>query len=362
MDQRESSVAGLDMSQDWAGRRVLLTGHTGFKGSWLAHWLLRRGADVYGLSLEPEGTPNLFDALHLSPRLNHAICDIRNAANVRSRVQEAEPDVVFHLAAQPLVRRSYREPQLTMETNVMGTVNLLEALRGRNKPTAVVIVTTDKVYENPESLIPCKEDDPLGGHDTYSASKAAAEIATASYRSAFFSGSPVRVATARAGNVIGGGDWADDRILPDLARSFSVGESLVIRNPGSIRPWQHVLEPLKGYIDLASGLLAGDQSLETAFNFGPLEADQRAVQDIVSVARSVWPGSVHYETQSDAPHEAGRLTLSIDKVRSVLGWSPQWDFDKAVLRSVSWYREYYDGKDARQLVDADIDEFEAGTK
>ncbi len=346
------------MTTDWKGRRVLLTGHTGFKGAWLSHWLLSRGAKVFGLSLAPEDSPCLFDELELAERMDHSICDIRNSANVNARVADADPDIVFHLAAQSLVRRSYREPQGTMDVNVMGTVNVLDALRERDKPTAVVIVTTDKVYKNLEQNAPYFEDDQLGGHDAYSASKAAAEIAIASYRSSFFSGSPVRVATARAGNVIGGGDWAEDRILPDLARAFGDGQALVVRNRHAIRPWQHVLEPLKGYMDLADGLLDGRSDLETAFNFGPVVSDQRPVQDLVSTSLNAWPGEVRYQSETNAPHEAGRLTLSIDKANSLLGWAPRWNFDQAVTRTVDWYRQFSSGVDAKTLVDADIEEFE----
>lgn len=350
------------MTSNWQDRRVLITGHTGFKGSWLSHWLLRRGAHVFGLALPPEGEPNLFDALNLGERLDHKICDIRDHGAVTERVAQADPDVVFHLAAQPLVRRSYREPQETMATNVMGTVNLLDALRGREKQTAVVIVTTDKVYENREQEAPYVESDRLGGHDPYSASKAAAELVTQSFRLSFFTDRPVRIASARAGNVIGGGDWAEDRIIPDLARAFAKGRPLVVRNPDTIRPWQHVLEPLQGYMDLADGLLAGNRVLETAFNFGPDAADQRPVRDLVEAALTAWPGDVSMEKEPDAVHEAARLSLSIDKARDVLGWVPRWSFHEATTRTVQWYRAFHEGADAGNLIDAEIAAFEAAAR
>ncbi len=358
MDERVAALESLDVTQSWTGRRVLVTGHTGFKGAWLSHWLLSRGAKVFGLSLPPDGSPCLFDELELAQRMDHLVCDVRNATGVKGYVSKADPDVVFHLAAQSLVRRSYRDPLFTLDTNVMGTANVLEALRERTKPTAAVIITTDKVYENLEQNTSYIEDDKLGGHDIYSASKAAAEIATASYRASFFAGTPVRIATARAGNVIGGGDWAEDRILPDLARAFGRGQTLIVRNPRSIRPWQHVLEPLKGYMDLAEGLLAGRGELEAAFNFGPNASDQRPVEDLVSTSLKVWPGEVKYQSEANAPHEASRLSLSIDKANSVLGWSPRWRFEQAVSRTVDWYRRHDQGANARDLVNNDIAAFD----
>ena len=261
--------------QDWKNCRVLVTGHTGFKGAWLSHWLLRLNADVAGIALDPETQPNLYDALELAPRVNSMICDIRDRDAVKAAIDNVRPDVVFHMAAQPLVRRSYSEPVETFDTNVMGTAHILDALREQNRSVAAVVVTTDKVYENFEREEPYDESDRLGGHDPYSASKAAAELVTSAYRSSFFSGSPCRIASARAGNVIGGGDWALDRIIPDLARAFSRGEPLELRNPDSVRPWQHVLDSLYGYMKLASGLYDGKAELETAFNFGPPPAAEK---------------------------------------------------------------------------------------
>jgi CDP-glucose 4,6-dehydratase len=256
------------MTADWRGRRVLITGHTGFKGSWLSHWLLRRGAEVFGLSLAPDTTPALFDQLGLASRLDHQIGDIRTPGLVAARVAEVQPDAIFHLAAQPLVLRSYADPVETWSTNVMGTLHVLEAARAHDRPCALVVITTDKVYENREWPHPYREPDRLGGHDPYSASKAATELVVASHARAFLQGGPVRLASARAGNVIGGGDWAENRILPDLARALAAGRPLALRNPGAIRPWQHVLDPLAGYMMLAERMLAG-APVPDAVNFGP---------------------------------------------------------------------------------------------
>lgn len=350
------------MSFDWSGCRVLLTGDTGFKGAWLSHWLLQRGAHVFGMALSPETTPNLYQALGLEKRSESVSGDIRNRDDVARRIAEADPDVVFHLAAQSLVRLSYDEPLQTVETNVMGTANLLDALRNQCKKCAIVVVTTDKVYKNTERLEPFSEEDRLGGYDVYSASKAATELVADSFRSSFFKDSPQKIATARAGNVIGGGDWAEDRIIPDLARAFSQGSALSIRNPRSIRPWQHVLEPLHGYMMLAEGLLSGRAEFETAFNFGPNSDDVQPVSKLVTEAAKIWHGDVVLQQDALAPHEAKRLTLTSRKARTVIGWQPRWTFDTTVSRTVAWYRKYYEGKSALELVDADIAAFEEAQK
>ncbi len=326
----------------WRGKKVLLTGHTGFKGSWLALWLLELGAELTGLALPPEPGPNLFEQLGLTDHLDHRIGDIRDGSLVRQLVTERRPDVVLHLAAQPLVRRSYAEPLATWETNVMGTLHVLEALRSLEEPCAAVLITTDKVYRNNEWLYGYREIDPLGGHDPYSSSKAAAEIAIASWRSSFCGDQPhqtphLRIASARAGNVIGGGDWAADRIVPDAMRALAQGEPIGVRNPAATRPWQHVLEPLGGYLLLAERL-SGDGSLATAFNFGPQLEANRSVRELVEQALRHWPG--RWEDQSDAlaPHEASLLHLVIDKAHHALGWAPRWDFTTTVERTVNWYR------------------------
>jgi len=342
----------------WAGRRVLVTGHTGFKGSWLCEVLLARGAVVSGLALAPDTTPALFEQLGLAGRMDHALGDIRDAEFVAARVRAVHPEVVLHLAAQPLVRRSYREPLETWATNVMGTAHVLDAVRALDAPCAVVVVTTDKVYENREWEHPYRETDPLGGHDPYSASKAGTELVAASWRKAFFAGSGVRLATARAGNVIGGGDWSEDRILPDLARAFGAGKPLLVRNRHAVRPWQHVLDPLEGYLMLAERLAGPDAAqVEEGFNFGPEPADQRSVGALVEAARQHWAGDWTDATDPDAPHEAGQLALSIERARMVLGWQPRWDFARAVAETVGWYRDVAAGADPAERLRVQIAAF-----
>lgn len=345
----------------WAGRRVLVTGHTGFKGSWLCEMLLARGAVVSGLALAPDTRPALFAQLGLAGRMDHALGDIRDSALVAARLRDARPEVVLHLAAQPLVRRSYREPLETWATNVMGTAHVLEGVRALDAPCAVVVVTTDKVYENREWEHPYRENDPLGGHDPYSASKAGTELVAASWRKAFFAGSGVRLATARAGNVIGGGDWSEDRILPDLARAFGAGQPLLVRNRHAVRPWQHVLDPLEGYLMLAERLAGPEAArLEEGFNFGPEPADQRSVGALVEAARQHWAGDWTDSTDPKAPHEAGQLALSIERARMVLGWQPRWDFARAVEETVGWYRDVAAGADPAERVRAQIAAFGGG--
>jgi CDP-glucose 4,6-dehydratase len=344
----------------WAGKRVLLTGHTGFKGSWLALWLSSLGARVSGYALEPDTSPSLFEQLNLHDEINHCIADIRDLAVLRCRMAHVRPDVVFHMAAQPLVRRSYAEPVLTWQTNVMGTAHLLDALRDADHPCAVVIVTTDKVYENHERLHAYRETDRLGGHDPYSSSKAACELAVDSWRNSFFrSGSPVRIATARAGNVIGGGDWAEDRIVPDLARAIAAGKPLVVRNPDSVRPWQHVLDPLSGYMQLAERLFTSDDpQYQSAFNFGPDAFGARTVRDLVDLAFTAWPGTLEAPPAGPAHHEAQLLTLANTKAKHALGWEPQWGFEEAVHETVSWYRAADTGQCMKSLTMANIERFQ----
>lgn len=346
----------------WRGKRVLVTGHTGFKGSWLCEMLLARGAQVAGLALAPDTRPSLFDQLDLAGRTDHALGDIRDVDVVRRRVRDLRPEVMLHLAAQALVRRSYRDPLETWATNVMGTANLLEAVRALDAPCAVVVVTTDKVYENHEWEHPYRETDALGGHDPYSASKAGCELVAHSWRRSFLAASEVRLATARAGNVIGGGDWSEDRILPDLARAFALGRPLPVRNRHAVRPWQHVLDPLSGYLQLAERL-AGPEGgqVPESFNFGPEPADQRSVGQLVTEAQTRWPGNWQDATDPTAPHEAGRLALSIERARSVLGWQPRWDFAEAVTRTVDWYRDVSGGSDPATLTRAQIAAYEGGT-
>ena len=325
----------------WRNRRVALTGHTGFKGSWLSFWLLQFQANVSGFAMPPETESALFKQLKLTSHLDHNTGDIRNEEAVRLWFHKVQPEVIFHLAAQPLVRRSYRDPLLTWHTNVLGTINVLEAVRGLPHPCAIIVVTTDKVYENREWAYAYREVDRLGGHDPYSSSKAATELAISSWRSSFFRfDSHIRVATARAGNVIGGGDWAEDRIVPDLVRALSEGRPIEVRNPKAVRPWQHVLEPLSGYLILAERLLADEaQKCQGAFNFGPEPADFRSVGELVDESLKHWPGSWQNESDSDGPHEANLLNLTIEKARQQLGWQPRWNFEEAIKHTITWYRK-----------------------
>jgi CDP-glucose 4,6-dehydratase len=328
------------------GRSVFLTGHTGFKGSWLAVWLHRLGARVTGYALPPPTEPSNFVVSGVRDLLAaHHEADLRDAARVAQALQATDPDIVFHLAAQALVSDSYDRPRETFETNILGTVNVLEAIRARGKPCVVVVVTSDKCYENREHVWGYRECDPMGGHDPYSASKGAAEIVTAAYRHSFFSPlrlgeHGVKLATARAGNVIGGGDWAKDRILCDAVRALAAGRPVPVRNPHAVRPWQHVLEPLSGYLTLAARLLASDDPVWCeAWNFGPLPGDDIPVRQLVDLFVSAWGGG-SWEDKSDhrQPHEAGLLRLSIDKAIGRLGWRPRWNVAEAVRRTATWYR------------------------
>lgn len=345
MEQRlgamEGVVTGSRLSATYLGRRVLVTGHTGFKGSWLCEWLLAMGATVRGLSLPPPTQPSVFEQLGLANRLDgHIIGDVRDPETAAAAIREFQPDFVFHLAAQPLVRASYQIPVETFQTNVIGTCLVLDAVRRSGKACSVVVATTDKCYQNLGQARPFTESDRLGGHDPYSASKAAAELVVASYRDSYFSSasSEVHVASARAGNVIGGGDWSEDRIVPDAVRALAANRPIPVRNPGSVRPWQHVLEPLAGYLVLGA-MLPERAELRSAFNFGPLEQNQRTVQDLVEGILQIWPGSWVNESPAGAPHEAAHLMLSTQKAEELLSWKPVWTFDETIRETVAWYRQ-----------------------
>ena len=346
---------------EWvAGKRVLVTGHTGFKGSWLCLWLTRLGADVTGIALDPAPGFTLFDELKPYLSLEDRRVDIRDRAALADAVEEAQPEIVFHLAAQALVLDSYRDPLATWATNVQGTLNLLDAIQRTDRACAVVIATTDKVYENREWVYAYRETDPLGGHDPYSASKAACEIAVASWRSSFCTevNSPA-IATARAGNVIGGGDRAQNRIVPDIVRALEAGETVDLRNPSSVRPWQHVLEPLAGYLMVAKALSAGRQDVRDAFNFGPDADSFRTVAELVAQAHRTWSGTATKTPVSGAPHEAGLLKLATEKARAQLGWVPRWGFEQTVARTIAWYRDAHSGQSAIDLCSRDIEAWEA---
>ncbi|GAB3487946.1 CDP-glucose 4,6-dehydratase [Curvibacter fontanus] len=352
-------IAGRPETAFWHGRRVLLTGHTGFKGAWLALCLQRLGAQVTGLALAPPTQPSLFELADVAQGLDHRIADIRDAGAVIRVVQESRPEIVLHLAAQALVRASYQDPVATYATNVMGTVHLLDALRRQPGTRVVVLITTDKVYRNREWHHPYRESDELGGHDPYSASKAASEIAIASYREAFFSSQGVALASARAGNVIGGGDWAGERLLPDAVRAWQARQTLQIRRPQATRPWQHVLEPLAGYLCLAQALWQ-DPSLAGAWNFGPHAHERATVRQVIELARAAWGGGdVAYEQTEQGPHEAGWLALETAKAQAQLHLQPRWSLEQAVQRSMRWYRARKDGSAARALCLSDIEAWEA---
>ena len=350
----------------YAGRRVFITGHTGFKGSWLSYWLTQLGAEVTGYALEPPTVPSLFEALTLIDLVHHVVADVRDADRLAAAVCAARPEVVFHLAAQPLVRESYAEPQLTFDTNVMGTVNLLEAVRACDSVAAVVVITSDKCYRNLEDGRPFVEEDAMGGRDPYSASKGCAELVTAAYAASFFAGDGAAVATARAGNVIGGGDWAADRIVPDCVRALTECLPIVVRNPDAVRPWQHVVEPLAGYLLLGGSLLADGHASEGAWNFGPAIGEGTlTVRWVVERFIREW-GSGSWATPRGGaaqPHEAGYLSLDSAKAASGLGWAPVLDAPEAVRRTAAWYRGHHeDPRQARKLTDDDLRAFSVGAE
>ena len=352
------------VSSIWAGRRVLVTGHTGFKGSWLSLWLHSLGAEVTGFALPPPTEPSLFAAAGIEALVHHVEGDVREFAAVRSVVEAAQPEIIFHLAAQPLVRRSYVEPVETYATNVMGTVHLLEAARQVPGVAGIVCVTSDKCYENREWVWPYRESDPMGGHDPYSSSKGCAELVASAWRSSFFSDGGPALATVRAGNVIGGGDWAADRLVPDLVRAFERGAAPLIRSPDSVRPWQHVLEALGGYLLIAERLLAGERAFADAWNFGPSDEDARPVGWIVERMRTAWGGATNAPIPDCAPrpHEAGLLRLDCSKARAALGWRPALTLDAALEWIVEWHKSVAAGGGARAATLAQIAAYRALTQ
>jgi CDP-glucose 4,6-dehydratase len=387
----------IEFETFYRSKRVLVTGHTGFKGAWLCEWLLLLGAEIHGYALDPQPHEVLFDQLGLSSRIaSDTRGDIRDRKKVREWVCDLRPDAVFHLAAQPLVRLSYELPVETYEVNVMGTIHVLDALRclanAGTARTAAVLITTDKCYENREWLHAYREDDEMGGHDPYSSSKGAAELAIAAYRRSYFSPAPyprILVASARAGNVIGGGDWAKDRIVPDCIRALQAAEPIRVRNKGATRPWQHVLEPLSGYLLLGKRLLdvigtepdeethhmprdredltssdsnpthAQAARLASAFNFGPDLISNRTVAELVEEVLKHWPGSWLDNREPDAPHEASKLNLATDKAFHVLGWRPRWNFEETIRRTINWYRRSLSGADdISALTRTDISDYQ----
>lgn len=349
----------------WRGKRVFLTGHTGFKGGWLALWLASKGAVVRGYALDPYTSPNLFDAAQLGSLIDDVRGDIRDGAQLEQALSSFAPEVVFHMAAQPLVRASYTDPIGTFETNVIGTARVLDAVRRTPSVRAVVSITTDKCYENKEWLWGYRETDPLGGYDPYSSSKACAEIVSAAYRQSYFpldrfADHHCAVATARAGNVIGGGDWSTDRLIPDLVRGFLAGEPALIRRPDAIRPWQHVLEPLHGYILLAESLLTQGAKHATAFNFGPFDDDARPVSWIVQKMVEFWGDGAAWRLDPEpGVHEAGYLKLDASRARGELGWQPRLRLATALEWLVEWYKAHQGGADMKALTLEQIQRYES---
>lgn len=354
------AVVSMGDPAAWHERPVFLTGHTGFKGSWLALWLAGLGARVHGYALDPLPGPNLFEAAGVARQLaRDTRADLADLAALREALQAARPQVVFHLAAQALVRPGYADPLGTLGTNVMGTAHVLEAVRGVDSVRAVVVVTTDKVYANREWVHPYREGDALGGHDPYSASKAAAEIVAASYCASFFGpgGHAAQVVTARAGNVIGGGDWAADRLVPDCLQAFAAGRPVALRYPGGVRPWQHVLEPLSGYLMLAERLLQADAgALPTAWNFGPEAGGDATVLHVAQALARLWGdgASVQVAGAAGQPHEAGLLRLDVTQARALLGWRPRWPLARALAATVDWQRAWARGEDMGRVCAAQI--------
>ena len=349
----------------YRGRRVLVTGHTGFKGSWLCQWLLNLGATVRGYALDPPTSPSLFEQLGLSSQLEDVRSDIRDRHRLLAEIKTFHPEFVFHLAAQPLVRYSYQQPIETYETNVMGTIHVLDSLRILNRPCMVIVVTTDKCYENREWIYGYRENEAMGGADPYSSSKGMAELAVSAYRRSYFQDGTIRVASVRAGNVIGGGDWATDRIVPDCVRALQKNEPIVVRNPLATRPWQHVLEPLHGYLLLAQQLhLAQPASdrlnrLCSGFNFGPESSSNRTVQELIDQLLQTIPGSWQNHRDPNSLHEAHLLHLCIDKAKSLLDWTPKWDFATSVKMTAEWYQQHGTGQDVRLLTQQQISAYAA---
>ena len=335
----------------------MLTGHTGFKGAWMALWLSQMGAKVTGISLPPNSTPNLFTLANIAQMTNSHFADIRDVDEVSNIVKKAQPEIVLHLAAQALVRPGYKDPLGTFATNVMGTANVLNSLRDLDSVKAIVAVTTDKVYKNLETGRAYKEDDQLGGYDPYSASKAASEIIISSYRDSYLAKQGVAVASARAGNVIGGGDWSEDRLIPDAVRAWDSDLPLEIRRPNAVRPWQHVLEPLNGYLVLAEKIYT-DFTLAGAFNFGPQTHEAATVKKVIEIANQAYGcGSVFWGNGTEGPHEASLLSLEISKAQEILDVTPRWNLQETIERTMGWYQQQRSGVNAHLLCDADIAAF-----
>ncbi len=339
----------------WKGKTVFLTGHTGFKGGWVTQWLYKLGASVYGYSLEPTCQPNFFAETQLEKRVAQSIIgDIRDLASLTNALKSAKPDIIIHMAAQPLVRESYKEPVATFATNVMGTINLLEAARQVGTARVIVNITTDKCYENKEWCWSYRENDRLGGHDPYSASKACAETATVAYRNSFFTETNIHLASVRAGNVIGGGDWATDRLIPDFLRALDAGSTLKIRSPNAIRPWQHVLEPLSGYLSLAEKLYTEGGAFAEAWNFGPNEEDVKSVGWVIEQLCAQIPYARWEIENAKQPHEASLLKLDSSKAQDKLSWTPRWNLETALSKTIEWHQAWRNREDMAVITSQQI--------
>jgi len=341
----------------WRGKRVFLTGHTGFKGSWLSLWLYLLGSEVKGYALNPPTTPSLFKEAKIDSIVDSQIDDILDLETLKKSIIDFNPDILIHMAAQPLVRYSYEAPIETYATNVMGTVNVLESARSCKNLKAVINITTDKCYENDGRSKGYKEDDPIGGYDPYSSSKGCAELVTSAYRRSFLQEQDIGLASVRAGNVIGGGDWADDRLIPDILRSFESSQSVIIRNPKATRPWQHVLEPLSGYLVLAQKLYIDRNKYAEGWNFGPSEDDVKPVDWILNKMTNKWPGSSWEQDRGVNPHEASFLKLDIEKARVRLGWSPVWGLEDTLDRVIFWHRAWLNKEDMQSVSLKEIEEY-----
>ena len=349
----------LKMSPDfWYSKRVLITGHTGFKGSWLSLWLQSLGANLSGIALEPPTKPALFDIAHIAEGMKHHVVDIRDFEAVKIHMDEFKPEIVIHMAAQPLVHLSYDQPVQTYATNVMGTVHILEASRHSGSVKVIVNVTTDKCYANREWVWGYREDDPMGGIDPYSSSKGCSELVSSAYRQSFLKEAGIAMASARAGNVIGGGDWARDRLVPDVLRALEKGEPALIRNPNAVRPWQHVLEPLSGYLLLAERLYLQGQSYAEGWNFGPRHEDARPVQWVVEYLCKNWGNGASWTLQSsDHPDEVKSLKLDISKARQYLQWEPNWSLEASLKHTIDWHQAWIEGRDMRTVCRTQIDQY-----
>lgn len=349
-------------NDSYKGKKVLITGHTGFKGSWLSLWLKKLGAEVIGYSLDVPTDPSIFKICSLDERIISIIGDIRDEERLKQAFKKYKPDIVFHLAAQPIVRLSYKEPKATYETNVMGTVNVLEASKGTDSVKAVVVITTDKCYENKEWVYGYRETDPMGGYDPYSSSKGCVELVVSAYRNSFYNEKNIGLSSTRAGNVIGGGDWAEDRLIPDFVKAVSDDKSIIIRNPLATRPWQHVLEPLSGYLCLGASMLQDNKKYNSGWNFGPEDSDVLNVEQVLKLAIKSWgKGSIKVD-KSQQPHEANLLKLDISKAKTYLKWYPVYDVNKAVDATIQWYKAYCENEDMYKYTLKQIEEYEIEAK